>query len=173
MPDVNPDLLPVELDPNTNSFEAAGYTYHIERSGTLTVERSIWLERFGTYSLLGRDGMSFIKEVRRAYDLNNQSKPGDVAVVLDNVLKAAADLMAKESPLLYVCTLFINRTDEDRGEYNLELAKQKIEDFKKSRISADFFLALALSYLSVTGNQLSTLMQTYSVLSLASPTLSD
>lgn len=170
MSEINPDLLPLALEPTTLKFEAGGHVYYVEREARLSVARDRWLEKFGIYSLLGRDGIAFLKEVRKAYDANNASKPGDVAVILDNILKGAADLNAKEAPIYYLCTLFINRQDEDRRSYDLEFAKQKIQDWQG--IERDFFLHSGLSFLKITGQQFSTLMESFSSLDLPGVSLS-
>lgn len=173
MSQINPNLLPIRLDLNAPSFEAGGHTYHVEREARLSVDRDHYLERFSLGALTGRDGMAILREVRRAYDFLNQGKPIDCGVVLDNVMKGAADLSAKEAPLYYICTLFINRTDEDRRTYDLELGKQKIADWRKAGIERDFYIASALNYLSITGAQLTTLMESFSGLDLPSLNLED
>jgi len=158
---INPDLLPIRLDPAVGSFTANGHTYHVEREARLSVARDRWLEKFGLYGILGRDAGTILRELRRAYDANNAGKPGDTAVILDNLLSGVADLNAKEAPLYYICTLFINRTDEDRRGYDLEFAKQKIEDWQG--VESAFFLSLGLNFLTITGQQLSTLMENSSL----------
>ncbi|MBC3785712.1 hypothetical protein [Spirosoma utsteinense] len=173
MADINPELLPIQLDPAVTTFEANGHTYHVERQARMTIARDRWLEKFGLYALLGRDGMSFLKEVRRAYDALNAGKALDSGVIMDNLMRASADLSAKEAPLYYVCTLFINRTDEDRRGYDLELGKQKILDWEAAGIDRNFFLSLGLNFLSITGAQLSSLMQTYSGIRTPELTMQD
>jgi hypothetical protein len=162
MADINPDLFPIQLDPAVKTFEANGHTYHVEREGRISIARDRWLEKFGLYAMLGRDAKAFLNEVRRAYDALNAGKSLDSGVIMDNLMKGAADLMAKEAPLYYICTLFMNRTDEDRRGYDLELGKQKILDWEAAGIDRNFFLSMALSYLSFTGDELSVLMQTFS-----------
>jgi hypothetical protein len=162
MADINPDLLPVQLDPTVKIFEANGHTYHVEREGRISIARDRWLEKFGLYAMLGRDAKSFLNEVQRAYNALNAGKSLDSGVIMDNLMKGASDLTAKEAPLYYLCTLFINRTDEDRRGYDVELGKQKILDWEAAGIDRNFFLSMGLSYLSFTGEELSVLMQTFS-----------
>jgi hypothetical protein len=158
MSEIDPKLLPIILEPGTTRFEAGGHTYHVERDARLSIGRDRWLEKFGLYAVLGRDAITFLKEVRKAYDYNNQGKPGDTAVTLDNLMKGAADLNAKEAPLYYVCTLFINRTDEDRRSFDLELAKQKIQDWTDAGLERSFFLSGALSFLTISAQAFEVLM---------------
>ncbi len=173
MSDINPDLLPVRLDPAAASFRANGHTYTVDREMRLSIARDRWLEKFGLYALLGRDAMSLLKEVRRAYDALNASKPLDAGVVLDNIMKGAADLSAKEAPLLYICTLFINREGEDRRSYDLELGKQKIADWEVAGFERDVFMSWGLNFLSITGEELTQLFRNFSGVKLPETTLNE
>jgi hypothetical protein len=155
--EMNPDLLPIVLPKGTTKFEAGGHTYLVQHTIELSVIRARWLERYSLFSLLGRNAQQWISECRRAYDANNQAKPGDVGVILDNLIRGAQDVMAREDPILYICTLFINRVDEDTKGFDPELAKQKIEDW--GSITRSFFLTWALSYLQITDEHLKTLTQ--------------
>lgn len=178
MSDINPDLLPVRLEPTTTRFEADGHTFFVEFEAKLSIARNRWLEKFGIYANLGRDANAIRQEIMRAYQANNDSKPGDVAVILDNALKSVTDIIAKESPLLYIATLFINRQDEDRKSFDLEFAKQKIESWSRAGLESEFFFHWALSYLKISGQLLLTLMENSSMpnlpsLNLTPPNLSD
>ncbi|OJW75701.1 hypothetical protein [Spirosoma sp. 48-14] len=169
MSEINHDLLPVRLSPTQKKFEAGGHTYYVEHEARLSVARDRWLEKFNLYGLLGRDAATVLREIRSAYDSLNSGRVVDAGVTLNNILLGLGDLNAKAAPLYYICTLFINRQDEDRKAYDLEFARQKIEDWQG--IERDFFLSLALSYLTITGQQLNTLMETFSTVSLPELTL--
>lgn len=157
MTEFNPDLLAVHLPPTTKSFEADGHTYHVLWNARLSLVRSRWLEKYGFFAMMGRDPRAFITEARRAYDFNNESKPGDVAVTLDNLISSGADMMSREAPMLYICAIFMVRDDEDVKSYDPAFADQKIEAWKKEGIESDFFLQSALSYLKITAEHLSAL----------------
>ncbi|RIV23599.1 hypothetical protein DYU11_11500 [Fibrisoma montanum] len=165
----NPDLYPVELDPSASSFVANGHTYYVEREGRLSVERDGWLEKFGLYATLGRQSTVLVADMRRVHDALNDGKLADAAIIVDNIIKAAADMSIKAAPLYYICTLFINREDEDRKSYSLELGKQKIADW--SGISAFFFSHLALSYLQITAESWKSLIQSISAVPTVDMTL--
>lgn len=156
---ISPDLLPVHLEFSTTSFKADGHTYYVEHNAPLSLARNRALEKFGLYSIMARDGRALMAEVRRAYDALNAGKPIDCGVILDNVLSGIADLNAREAPLMYICTLFINREDEDRMAYDQELGKQKIAAWTKEGIEAQFFFHWALNYLKITDDQLSMFTQ--------------
>ncbi|GAB4052543.1 hypothetical protein [Spirosoma litoris] len=173
MSEINSSLFPVDIQPNAPQFEANGRIYTVDREVRLSVDRDWWLEKFSIGALTGRDGMAILREIRRAYDALNAGTIVDAGVILDNVMRGAADLNAKEAPLYYICTLFINREDENRRHYDLELAKQKIADWRAAGINSDFFKASALNYLSITGAHLNTLMETFSGINLPELSLSD
>ena len=113
-----------------------------------------------------------MKETRRAYEALNAGKVADAAVLLDNLMKGIQDMEKKYAPLLYVCTLFINREEEDRKTYDLDLAAQKIKDWEEAGIDRDFFTALGASFLSATKQRFEELIQTFSGVWLPSLDLS-
>lgn len=155
----------MDLDPvKTTQFEADGTTWFIDRTNSLSVERKRWLEQFETFCLLGRDGNSFIDAIQRIAIANNQSKPGDVGVICDNLLKGVSDLTNKYSPILYVCTLFINEAGEDINEYTTRLGTQKIQRWAQATptIPNDFFLIVAFSYLKISKETWLSIIETYS-----------
>lgn len=171
-PEYNPEFADLDVI-KTTQFEADGITWYIDRSGSLSVDRNWFLEQFQTWSLLGRDGRSFLETIDNIEKANNQSRPGDVGVHCDNLKKGAFDLMNKHSPVLYLCTLFINEAGEDVGTYTTALGKRKIESWNKARpiIPNDFFLALGFVYLGISAEIWSNIIQTYSGLPNNNPTI--
>lgn len=151
------NLLPVNLPATTTEFVANGHTYFVQHNLELSVARDRWLERYSLYASLGRDASSLLAEVRRIYDFLNESKIADAVVTADNLMRGAADLLSRESPILYICTLFINRENEDLKGYDPELAKQKIADWNTAGITKRFFLSWGLSFLRITDENLSVL----------------
>lgn len=159
------DAFPVILDPKvTITFEAGGRIYHVERTGALSVIRDRYLERFTIWAALARNGEAFRKEVRKAYDVLNSGKVADTSVILDNILRGSVDADSKSHPVLYICTLFINRNGEDRAEFSMELAEDKIRDW--GRINRDFFFTSAVDWLNAIGENLNEAMQTFSAIPL-------
>ncbi|WP_460974094.1 hypothetical protein [Spirosoma migulaei] len=159
MSEPNPDLQPVILSPNTKQFEADGHLFHVQHDLDLPLIRNRYLEKYSLFAALGRHEKALIAEMHRAYQANNESRPGDVAVILDNLIRGTADLLSRETPVLYICTLFINRHDEDTKTFDPEFATQKIESWKKAGIANSFFLASALSFLKISDENLNTLTQ--------------
>ncbi|MGF7219038.1 hypothetical protein GGR92_005218 [Spirosoma lacussanchae] len=156
-------ITPVDLELTTSTFVADGHTYHVNRNGRLSVERDRWLEKFGLFALLGRQSSAFLTELNRLYQAINAGKLADAAVLTDNLMKGAADLGAKSSPLYYICTLFINEEGEDTRHYTLELGEQKIKHWETAGISAFFFKKLALDYLQITEELWSKTIQSISL----------
>lgn len=52
----------------------------------------------------------------------------------------------KFSKALYFCTIFIIRDDEDIKDWDLEIARQKLEDWAQSKIDVNDFFLLARSF---------------------------
>ncbi|GAB3780634.1 hypothetical protein GCM10028818_33170 [Spirosoma horti] len=170
MSERDPNLLPVNLSTGTTTFDANGHTYRVDHTIDLSVIRDRYLEKYSLYATLGRDAKAIALEARRIYDFLNESKIADAALTADNLIRGAADLQSRESPILYICTLFINREDEDLRAYSPELGKQKIDDWAKAGITKNFFLSWALDYLKITDAHLNALIS-LSSLSLRLPAL--
>ncbi|GAA4399865.1 hypothetical protein GCM10023187_12380 [Nibrella viscosa] len=167
-PEEDQALYPVILDPRaTTQFEAGGHIYRVEKNVELSVARDRYLERYSLQAALARSSSAIREEIRKAYDLNNQSKPGDVGVVLHNLLAATVDLETNFNPIYLICTLFINRVDEDRTSFSSELAMQKLEDW--SAINRSFFFTSAVDFLTAIGDDFSRATQTFSSPAAASP----
>ena len=158
-------LYPLVLDPAlVRSFEANGRTYHVESHCALSVTRDRFLERFTLWAAFSRSGDSFRKELRKAYDSLNAGRMADAVVHIDNLLRGSIEAETKNHPVLYICTLFINSSDEDRAEFSMELAEEKIRDW--SRIGREFFFTLATSFLQSIGDDLNKATQTFSAIPL-------
>lgn len=166
--ETNQELYPKTLDPSTTEFVANGVKYYVEREGKLSIIRDRFLEKFSLYSLLGRNASVLLKELKEVYNSINAGKMADAAVKVNDLIKAAVEIDTKHGPLLYVCTLFINREGEDRRSYELEDAKRKLADWEAEGIDSGFFLGLALSFLTSTAENWSELIQTFSSASLVS-----
>ena len=152
---------PISIDQNANSFQANGHTYHINRTGRLSMVRDEWLDTFGFWAMMGRQASAFLTEQQRLFGLLNQGQVAEAAVVSHNLINGARDLITKKNPLYYICSLFINREGEDTQAYSLDYGEQKIKDWAKH--DAFFFKQLGLSLLETTELDWSTLIQSISV----------
>ena len=152
---------PIQIDQNATSFEAGGHTYHINRTGRLSMVRDEWLDTFGFWAMMGRQASAFLAEQQRLFNLLNQGQVAEAAVISHNLINGAKDLITKKNPLYYICSLFINREGEDIQAYTLDYGEQKIKDWGKH--DAFFFKQLGLSLLETTELDWSTLIQSISV----------
>lgn len=131
----------ISLPNNTRQFQASGHTYFVEDA--LSIERYKAFQRMEIelgYTLSFSD---LANKIKKAYDLHNDSKFADAAVLLWNIMEGAAAISEKKPISLYVATLFINRSDEDRTVWSKTLAEEKLKDW--SNIEVNFFLIVALS----------------------------
>lgn len=68
------------------------------------------------------------------------------AIIFNNdILVGLSQLDDREDASLYVATLFWNTVDEDTGDWTMEMATKKIDDWKKENIAMGFFLTFSLS----------------------------
>ena len=83
--------------------------------------------------------MDLFKNVRSTYDLLNQVKFADAAVLLHNVLYGVVSLEEKDDPAWRICALFINEEGEDLALYDEAKVKDKIECWSKELDCLPFF----------------------------------
>ena len=78
------------------------------------------------------------------WELLNQMKFAEMAVILNNLLNGNAKLEEMEPTALKICSLFINTKDEDRTIWNADLCSNKINDWKLEGYDMQDFFRLAL-----------------------------
>lgn len=130
------------LDDNTKTFVANGKKFRVTTG--LNTGRYEVLER---YQIEFGYGVSF-KEMFDAWVeqykmLQGDNRRADAAV---NAYKVINGITNIDNSLVYafqLCTLFINYEDEDITSYDLDLAAQKIEDWRLGAIDARFFFRQA------------------------------
>lgn len=126
------------IDFNKGSFEANGKTYFINK--TLNVERFRIFERLQAHIGFSVNFETLYGKLKEAYEALNKGKVADAAVKLDNVINAVwSRLEDKSIPALEMCTLFLVTEDEDLKSWDKELAKKKIDDWKRDFAMDDFF----------------------------------
>jgi len=124
-------------------FEANGSTYYVEDN--LSIARYKFFQQFEIELGYGMTFSDLSGKIQNAYNLANESKLADVAVLLHSMLEGLVFIGEKRPVALYVATLFINKSDEDRTKWNQTLAKEKIKDWEESGIDVNFFLITALN----------------------------
>jgi len=131
------------IDFNENKFEANGKVYHIETG----IATGRFME-YEVYQLELMASMSISKLYEKQnvlYQLLNQCRFADAAVVLNEIRSNTVKKSEKEPTVLKICALFINTEDEDRTVFNNDLVVRKIDDWKKEGIDIRDFFTLAFN----------------------------
>jgi len=114
--------------------------------GSIPVGRYQKFEALQAQLVWGADFDSMYKNMRRSYDLLNNGKPADAAVLINNVLEGVArHIEGREHPMLLLCSIFICLEDEDLSVWDETRAMEKITDWKLECIAVEDFFALAFS----------------------------
>lgn len=125
------------IDFTKKHFECQGRKFYVKDSLGFARYRELQklnLE-FG-YSATFHDTFKHIKE---AWDFLNQTKLGEAAVILHNLMYGIVNLEDKDDPALRICALFIDEEGEDPTIYDEALMKEKIECWGKELAVLPFF----------------------------------
>jgi hypothetical protein len=125
------------IDFSQKHFECGGRKFFIKDS--LSFARYRELQKinmeFG-YSATFHD---IFKNIRTAWDFLNQTKLGEAAVVLHNIMYGVVSLDEKDDPALRLCALFIDENGEDASVYDEGKMREKIECWSKELDVLPFF----------------------------------
>lgn len=130
--------------PDANSFVANGVKYLIH--GSLPLGRYQVYEKLQAQIAWGVDFEKQHRDLKKAWDLLNQTKLGEAAVWINNMMEGIAHRVEKrEHPALLLCTVFICREGEDMTAWDETEALEKIADWKAEGIDAESFFEFAFS----------------------------
>ena len=132
-----------QLPFNTKEFEACGYRWYVEES--LSINRYKSFQKMEIELGFTVNFSKLFERVQSAFFLLNERKDAEAAVVLHSIMEGVSSVSEKKSISLYVATLFINRADENRGEWSESIAKEKLNIWGEANIEAGFFLVVALN----------------------------
>jgi hypothetical protein len=79
------------------------------------------------------------KNIKTAWEYLNQTKLGEAAVVLHNVMYGVVSLEDKDDPALRLCALFIDEEGEDPTVYDEAKMKEKIDCWSRELDTLPFF----------------------------------
>lgn len=131
------------IDFTQKHFECGGKKFYVKDSLSFARYRELQklnLE-FG-YSATFHD---VFKNIRTAWDYLNQTKLGEAAVILHNIMYGVVSLEDKDDPALRLCALFIDEEGEDVTVFDEGKMREKIECWGKELDIAPFFqLAVSL-----------------------------
>lgn len=125
------------VDLSKKYFECQGRKFYVRDSLSFARYREmqkINLE-FG-YSATFHD---IFKNIRAAWDLLNQTKLGEAAVVLHNVMYGVVSLEEKDDAAIRLCALFIDEEGEDPTVYDEGKMREKIDCWSKELDTLPFF----------------------------------
>lgn len=130
------------LDTTKPSFIANGTEYFFEtRLGITRFCEFQILEKELAYAMTFK---SMHKKHWEMWELLNQLKFAELAVILNNLLNGNVKLEEMEPTALKICSLFINTKDEDRTSWNADLCSKKVNDWKIEGYDMQDFFRLAL-----------------------------
>jgi predicted nucleotidyltransferase len=136
------------IDFKDSSFTANGTEYFIKN--TLTVERFMHFEKLQVHVGFGKDFKAIFKDLDMAITLADKGKGVEAWSIILNMRNGVAQkLEDRMHPALLLCTLFVITKDEDITQWDEELGKRKIDDWRKEPFDMNDFFRLAANL--VTG----------------------
>lgn len=142
-----------KLEPDCQTFQCDGRTFYIE--DTLSFNR---YEKLREYSLefgFSATVPDVFNRLNSAWKLLNETKLGDAAVMLHNIMNGIQKIEKKSDVAFRVCALFVNEKEEDSTVWDEAIEKNKIECWSKEYDVTGFFLlasAKVPGWLSVYSN---------------------
>jgi hypothetical protein len=125
------------IDFSKKHFECSGRKFYVKESLSFARYRELQkinLE-FG-YSATFHD---IFKNIKTAWDFLNQTKLGEAAVTLHNIMYGVVSLEEKDDAALRLCALFIDEEGEDVTQYDEGKMREKIECWGKECDVSPFF----------------------------------
>jgi len=126
-----------EIDFSTKHFECQGRKFYLKDS--LSFARYRELQKIGLEFGYSSTFHDIFTNVRTAWDFLNQTKLGEAAVVLHNIMYGVVSLEDKDDPALRLCALFIDEEGEDPTVYDEGKMREKIECWGKELSVTPFF----------------------------------
>lgn len=128
----------IDIDFSKKVFECDGEKWYIEDS--ISFDRYMKLEEIALEFGYSASFVDIFKNLRKMWDLHNQMKFAETAVILHNMMKGIVSLEdKKQDAALRICALFINTENEDRAEYNETKMLEKIQRWGKECNVRPFF----------------------------------
>jgi hypothetical protein len=125
-------------------FEANGQKYLIESS--INIKRYNEFEKIQLQLGFGLSFSDMFANLKEAYTLANGQKFADLSVLLYNMMDGIKQMSTdRNNSALSMCTLFINKPDEDRTNWTKEEAQKKLTDWSAEGIDVKDFFLLAVT----------------------------
>jgi hypothetical protein len=114
-----------DIDFSKKHFECGGRKFYVKES--LSFNRYRELQKLNLEFGYSATFLDTFKHIREAWELLNQTKLGEAAVVLHNVMYGVVSLDEKADPALRLCALYIDEEGEDPTVYDEGIMNEKIE----------------------------------------------
>lgn len=125
------------IDFEKKHFECEGRKFYLKES--LSFARYRELQKINLEFAYSATFHDTFKQIRIAWDFLNNSKLGEAAVILHNIMYGIVSLEDKDDPALRICALFIDEEEEDPTIYDEGKMREKIECWSKSLSVTPFF----------------------------------
>lgn len=125
------------IDLSKKYFECQGRKFYVK--DTLSFARYREMQKINLEFGYSATFQDVFKNIRQAWDLLNQVKLGEAAVVLHNVMYGVVSLEEKDDPALRLCALFIDEEGEDSTVFDEGKIREKIECWGKELDTLPFF----------------------------------
>lgn len=141
----NGKLKLITLSADTKEFTANGRRYLVESQ--ISADRYAFYLRESIKFSFSQTVEQIFQSFAEIYGCTNNPKKGlgDIAVISRDAMKGIEGIVKRlEDPVsLRLCSLFINREDEDRRFIDEDIITAKIEDWKKGGIDMTSFFGFA------------------------------
>jgi hypothetical protein len=129
------------ITPTEIKFTANGRNYIIEKK--ISIARRMECDKLLVEVTGGGNLGENFTDWRKVYDLCNEKKFADIAVLAHNRMEGVKKWQERHDPVLALCALFINEENEDRRLISKEMIDAKIKDWDTAGIEYAFFLTMA------------------------------
>lgn len=138
-------------DSNAMTFKANGKNYFIEKK--ISIARKMECDKLLIEVTGGGNMGENFSDWKKVYELCNDKRFADIAVLAHNRMEGVKKWQDRHDPVLSICALFINETNEDRRILSPEMIAGKIKDWESEGIEYSFFLSMASGLLkNLTAN---------------------
>ena len=142
MEDVGTKKVLKSLDFSQSKFMANGKEYSVTQK--LSIERWRKYEELQMLLGFGRTFDEVFSQLKKLWEAIQAGKHGDEAIICHNLLTGIGDKLEKRHhPALLMCTLFINRKDEDPTKYDETVMNEKIKDWQEEGYDINVFFQIA------------------------------
>jgi len=125
------------IDFEKKHFECDGKKFYVK--DTLSFARYREMQKLNLEFGYSATFQDIFKNIREAWDFLNNTKLGEAAVILHNIMYGVVSLETKDDPALRLCALFIDEESEDPTVYDEGKMREKIECWGKELDTLPFF----------------------------------